>query len=107
MRTVPIFAALIAAGSLAFAWNAHTHALTAVNDVAVAINKVSTLSAQVQAVAKHNKSLAVSVGAAQRKLNTRDAGFAPLASRVRTASSVPGSPPGSPAATCISSPQTM
>ena len=82
MRTVPIFAALIAAGALAFAWNAHTHAVKAVNDVAVAISKVSTLSAQVQAVARYNKSLALSVGAAQKKLNTREAGFAPLASRV-------------------------
>ena len=82
MRAVPILAALIAAGSLAFAWNAHTRAVKAVNDVTAAINKVSTLSAQVQAVARHNKSLAVSVVAAQKKLNTREAGFAPLASRV-------------------------
>jgi S1-C subfamily serine protease len=82
MRALPVVSALVAAGALAFAWNAHTHSLKAVNDVAAAINRVSTLSAEVQAVARHNRSLALSVGAAQKKLNLRDAGFAPLASRV-------------------------
>jgi S1-C subfamily serine protease len=82
MRALAVVAALIAAGSLGFAWTAHKHALKAVNDAAAAIDKVSTLSAEVQAVAKHNKSLAMSVGAAQKQLKSRDAGFAPLASRV-------------------------
>jgi S1-C subfamily serine protease len=82
MRALSVAAALIAAGSLAFAWNAHKHALRAVNDAAAAIDRVSALSAEVQAVAKHNQSLALSVGVAQKQLKSRDAGFAPLASRV-------------------------
>jgi S1-C subfamily serine protease len=82
MRVLTVVAALVAVGSLGFAWTAHTHALKAVNDAAAAVDKVSALSAEVQAVAKHNKSLAVSVGAAQKQLKSRDAGFAPLASRV-------------------------
>jgi serine protease Do len=82
MRAVSVVAALVAAASLAFAWNAHTHALQAASDAAAAIDKVSTLNAEVQGVVTHNKSLAASVGAARKRLNSRDAGFAPLASRV-------------------------
>jgi S1-C subfamily serine protease len=82
MKALSIVAAVVAAGSLAFAWNAHSRAVKAVNDAAAAIDRVSTLSAQVQAVAKHNKLLAQSVGAATKQLKTRDAGFAPLAARV-------------------------
>ncbi len=82
MRVLSLLCVLVAAGSLAFAWSAHSHALKAVNDATAAIDSVSTLSAEVQSVARHNTSLAASVGSAQKRLARRDAGFAPLASRV-------------------------
>ena len=64
------------------AWSARSQARKAANDVTAAIVRVSTLSTQVQAVARRNQSLGVSVGVAQKKLAVRDAGLAPLASRV-------------------------
>jgi S1-C subfamily serine protease len=82
VRFVSAIAMLVAAGSLAFAWNAHAHAMKAVNAATSAIESVSTLSDEVKAVAAHNKSLALSVGSAQKRLARRDAGLAPLASRV-------------------------
>jgi serine protease Do len=82
MRALAVVSALVAAGSLAVAWNARSQARKAANDVTAAIDRVSTLSTQVQAVARRNKSLGVSVGVAQKKLAVRDAGLAPLASRV-------------------------
>jgi S1-C subfamily serine protease len=82
VRLVSLVAVVVAAGSLAFAWNAHSHAMKAVNAATSAIQSVSTLSHEVKAVAAHNKALALSVGSAQKSLARRDAGLAPLASRV-------------------------
>jgi S1-C subfamily serine protease len=78
VRLVSLVAVVIAAGSLALSWNSHAHAVKAVNSATAAINRVSTLSAEVKAVAAHNKALALSVGSAQK----RNAGYAPLAARV-------------------------
>lgn len=82
MRVVAAFGVLVAAGSLAFAWNAERRATHAVHAATAALAGVSTLNAQVKAVASHNKELAASVGATRQQLKTRDAGFAPLAARV-------------------------